>query len=663
MAKITITSLTVENLGPFRERQVIGLQVRSGKPVVLVKALNGSGKTTLLTALQVGLYGQKAINAFRRSEYDQLLLGLQRADATGNSVIEIEVIAESGDQKSKLTVRREWVRKAAGLNESLTVYLDGEVDIDFTQNWEEFIDGILPAELVQLFLFDGEKIEALANPDRLPDLLRHATEVFLGIGGIDSLGNDLKAVERRAALKYKGASDEFESVRASVEGLDAQLTDLDARHAMLLQEQAAARNEQERAQVRLDRYSADAQRQGLAAYEQAARIRDSMLLTRKTAAEAKTSLADAMSDPFAPLAWVSGLWSRYEAIWTQDQHSRFAKRMSDEFRQRDSRVVAALTTAAPKASVELVRQLLADDLKRYRGERVGRAVLQDADPGEGKRRRDESVARLKKELSGLTAARSKLDRAEQQVGQIPAEEQMGGILRGMQERSKTVASAEVRLADRTRQLEETASHANHLRVRLNAAQDRMSTEFRDRSLEGKALEASARARAALVLFKEKLLASKAHWLSSMITTEFKSLLRKRNLISQVIVDPSSYRVSIMDGRSKELPMDRLSAGERQLLAISVLSALIKERRGHFPVVVDTPLARLDQQHRATLVRRFFAEVSHQVVVLSTDQEVEGSAYEALRPYTNAEYSLEFDDATGRTTILPIPATAARAGVA
>jgi DNA sulfur modification protein DndD len=325
--------------------------------------------------------------------------------------------------------------------------------------------------------------------------------------------------------------------------------------------------------------------------------------------------------------------------------------------------VAALTTAAPKASVELIRQVLADDLKRYRSERVSRVVLQDADPGEAKRRRDDGIARLKKELSGITAARSKLDRAEQQVGQIPAEEQMGGILRGMQERSKTVASAEARLADLTRQLDETASHANHLRVRLNAAQERMSTEFRDRSLEGKALEASVRARAALVLFKEKLLASKAHWLSSMITTEFKSLLRKRNLISQVIVDPSSYRVSIMDGRGKELPMDRLSAGERQLLAISVLSALIKERRGHFPVVVDTPLARLDQQHRSTLVRRFFAEVSHQVVVLSTDQEVEGSAYEALRPYTNAEYSLEFDDATGRTTILPSSTVAAGTGVA
>ena len=187
-------------------------------------------------------------------------------------------------------------------------------------------------------------------------------------------------------------------------------------------------------------------------------------------------------------------------------------------------------------------------------------------------------------------------------------------------------------------------------MKLNAAQERLGTEFRDRSLEAKGLEASARARRTLVVFKERLLASKAQWLSDVITTEFRNLLRKRNLIARVLVDPVTYKVSIENGKHQELPMDRLSAGERQLLAISVLSALIKERKGRFPVVVDTPLARLDQQHRSALIKRFFATVSHQVVVLSTDQEVEGVAYETLKPFTNAEYTLDFDDATGHTTI-------------
>jgi len=68
------------------------------------------------------------------------------------------------------------------------------------------------------------------------------------------------------------------------------------------------------------------------------------------------------------------------------------------------------------------------------------------------------------------------------------------------------------------------------------------------------------------------------------------------------------------------------------------------------VVVDTPLARLDQEHRSSLIKRFFATVSHQVVVLSTDQEVDGIAYDTLKPYTNSEYSLDYNDGVGSTTI-------------
>ena len=102
MAKITIANISIENFGPFRERQTLDLGVSGGRPVILVKALNGSGKTTLLTALQIGLYGHKAINGMRRSEYEQMLLGLHRKDALGNPVVEIGVKVEIGGSRREM---------------------------------------------------------------------------------------------------------------------------------------------------------------------------------------------------------------------------------------------------------------------------------------------------------------------------------------------------------------------------------------------------------------------------------------------------------------------------------------------------------------------------------------------------------------------------------
>lgn len=651
MAKITITNVSIENLGPFRERQTINLEVNTGKPVVLVKALNGSGKTTLLTALQVGLYGLKALPGFKRSEYEQLMGGLRRKDAQGNGAVEIGVVVEVSGARRQLTVRREWSARADSLHETIAVFEDGSVDLDFSQTWDEFIGSILPAELVQLFLFDGEKIEALANPERLPDLLKRATEVFLGIGGIEALGNDLKALERRAALKNKNTSDAFESARASVVAWDTQTKELEARIARLTQEQAAARNAAEQARVALDRYTSEAQRKGLVAYEQAATIRNAVVVARKAEDTARMGLAEAMSDPVLPLAWLSSLWPAYCEAWEQDLHARHSKLLGQEFRKRDQRVLEALPKNLSKSAIDALRGALAQDLKAYTATRgSGGPRLRDAPPRDVERQLQVGRSRVQRELDSLAAARRQLDKAEQHIGQIPAEEQIGDILAELQERSKVMAAADGHLAALTQQLEEAQGNLAHVRLRLNAAQERLGTEFRDRSMEAKGLEASARARKTLTVFKDRLLASKAQWLSEMITGEFRNLLRKRNLIASVLVDPATYQVSIKDGKQQELPMDRLSAGERQLLAISVLSALIKERKGRFPVVVDTPLARLDQQHRSALIKRFFATVSHQVVVLSTDQEVDGAAYEALKPFTSAEYSLDFDDTLGRTTV-------------
>ncbi|OZI16208.1 DNA sulfur modification protein DndD [Bordetella genomosp. 7] len=650
MAKITISSISIENFGPFRERQTIDLTVKAARPVILVKALNGSGKTTLLTALQVGLYGHKALTDFRRSEYEQLLRGLQRKDTQGNAVIEIGVAVEIGGLRRRLMVQREWTRKGNELVERLSVFEGGNKDLHFSLTWDEFIGSILPAELVQLFLFDGEKIEALANPDRLPDLLKRATEVFLGIGGIESLANDLKALERRAMLKSKNVSADFDAARTSVSTWRQQAEELEEKLQRLAQDQAASRNSVEQAQLELDRFSVEAQRHGLKAYEQAAEIKNSVVVGKKNAELARAKLVEAISDPVLPIAWLPKLWAKYREAWDQDQHARHARLLAQEFKRRDQRIVTLLESSLPRDMLDALRKTLSSDLRSYTVPPTQSVALQEAPAKDTERDLSNSKSRLKEALADLKKAQSELDKAEQRIGQIPAEEQIAGVLRELQERSKVVSAAETQLADTTRRVEEMQGQLNHVRIRLNAAQERLGVEFRDRSLEAKSLDASGRARKALALFKERLLASKAQWLSTVITAEFRNLLRKRNLIAKVLVDPETYRVSIEDNKHQELPMDRLSAGERQLLAISVLSALIKERKGRFPVVVDTPLARLDQQHRSTLIKRFFATVSHQVVVLSTDQEVDGLAYETLKPFTNAEYSLDFDDATGCTAI-------------
>jgi DNA sulfur modification protein DndD len=640
MAKLTINNISIENLGPFRERQIFDLSVHSKRPVILIKALNGSGKTTLLTSLQIGLYGYKAINQARRTEYDQLISGLQRTDATGPARIEMQLGIEVGDHTQLLTIRREWLPKENGHRERFRVFVGHSEDLALAEDWDDFINGILPVELVHLFLFDGEKIEALANPERLPELLRRATEVFLGVGGIDALSGDLRALERRAIKKSALAGN---SDAQQVGEYELQLEKLKAQIAILSQRQAQARNVLDDAQRKLEEYSVEAQRRGLKAYQQAAELSARVKLCEQQFEQAQSTLVAALEDPLLPLAWLNPLWSDFKDQWRKDHDAKNAHLLIEEFSARDRRILALLADTVPSAESS-VAQLLAADLHALKTVEQCPSVFF---PGGNPFELDLGLAQAKQNMrfaqEAVMMAREAMEKARYAVEQIPDTEQISAVFNSMQDHTQTVSTSEWKLQELSRELEELRGKQAHLEIRYNAAMSRNRAELKEGAFHAISMDAADRAKKTLSIFRDRLLASKAEWLSEMITSEFKLLLRKRNLISRVIVEPQTYSVSIEDANGHLLPMERLSAGERQILAIAVLSALIRERKGRFPVVVDTPLARLDRQHREALVHSFFAKVSHQVLVLSTDEEVEGSVHNALDQHLSREYELTFDD--------------------
>ncbi len=62
-----------------------------------------------------------------------------------------------------------------------------------------------------------------------------------------------------------------------------------------------------------------------------------------------------------------------------------------------------------------------------------------------------------------------------------------------------------------------------------------------------------------------------------------------------------------------------------------------------PTVIDTPLGRLDSSHRSNLVQRYFPNASHQVILLSTDEELNETYYPMLKHAVGRTYLLEYDE--------------------
>jgi DNA sulfur modification protein DndD len=166
------------------------------------------------------------------------------------------------------------------------------------------------------------------------------------------------------------------------------------------------------------------------------------------------------------------------------------------------------------------------------------------------------------------------------------------------------------------------------------------------------LHTAAQVKQTLALFKQKLKLHKLNHLEDQVTKHFLYLLRKPDFIHRVQIDTETFKLSLYDQDGELLPKHRLSAGEKQILAIALLWGLAQASGRQLPVAIDTPLGRLDSEHRHHLVERYFPQASHQVMLLSTDTEIRQAEVTQLRAAgaIAREYRLDYDLNARHTTV-------------
>jgi DNA sulfur modification protein DndD len=178
--------------------------------------------------------------------------------------------------------------------------------------------------------------------------------------------------------------------------------------------------------------------------------------------------------------------------------------------------------------------------------------------------------------------------------------------------------------------------------------DEAEAEF-DRDDRRRTIQLAGRTRDVMREFLERATARRIDRLAARIAESFRYLLRKQTLVERVAIDPGNFGITLYDKGGRPLAKERLSEGEKQLFAIAILWGLSHASARPLPAIVDTPMARLDAAHRRNLVEQYFPNASHQVVILSTDTEVDRASYAALAPYVARAYHLVYDEAEKATT--------------
>lgn len=151
-------------------------------------------------------------------------------------------------------------------------------------------------------------------------------------------------------------------------------------------------------------------------------------------------------------------------------------------------------------------------------------------------------------------------------------------------------------------------------------------------------------------YRIRLQQRKTDILANTMTDCYKKLAYKKHLIEKIQMDPVTLDIHYLNGSNEEVEKKKLSAGEKQLMVISLLWALAICSKKKLPVIIDTPLSRLDSIHREALILTYFPNASEQTIILSTDSEIDQKYYELLKPHIGDEFTLVYDDELMKTTI-------------
>jgi DNA sulfur modification protein DndD len=154
----------------------------------------------------------------------------------------------------------------------------------------------------------------------------------------------------------------------------------------------------------------------------------------------------------------------------------------------------------------------------------------------------------------------------------------------------------------------------------------------------------------LAEFSIKLTQMRVTQLEDLFAKSYRKLARKEDLKLSTKIDPATFDVTLVDSDGVAINRKSMSAGEKQIFAFAILEALGKLSGKVLPVVVDTPLGRLDSKHRDKLVQHYFPEASEQVILLSTDTEVDEDFFSAMAHEISHSYEIEFDQQTRCSTL-------------
>lgn len=638
-----INRLTMHNFGVYAGTNVFEFTHKN--PIVLIGGMNGRGKTTFLEAILLSLYGSNSI-AYKESKYNSynqyLRSYVNKNNWSQSSYIELEFVMNESSNDTYV-VRREWNALSKITKEIICVKQNGEYSEFLTKNWAMFVENILPSALSSFYFFDGEKIAELAV-DNTNEQIKESIRSMLGITILDVLKNDLGRCIRKIEKKNVNneVSEKLEMLRQERDQAAKRIGKKDVEIVGVTSkiENINAAIEQLHKQYEIRGGVVIEQRQEL--MQKRAKIQTDI---DKNAEELVSLAATEL-----PLYLVKDLISQIK-LQAEDEHNDFI--MQQALEQMDIYLteyseINPSSTEFSHDFIEFVREQTKKEATSVIYEMSDHALFQMNDLVESSL--EQSIDSAKAELNQKKILQKQIDEVDSYLTLDINEKELTEIYNQIKDKENELIQLQLELS----KLQQERSVINAILI-SNTAEFNRDVEAYLQKIElqddaDRMLKYSNMAIKILEVYTIELQKRKTGVLGKTITECYKKLANKKNMIQEIAMDPETLNMRYLDENGTEVLKDSLSAGEKQLMVIAILWALALCSKKKLPVIIDTPLSRLDSQHRTSIITTYFPNASDQTIILSTDTEIDQNYYDMMKDSVGDEFTLVYSEESKSTSI-------------
>lgn len=664
---LNIAKLEMMNFKRFYGHHSLDLfsEPERDKNLVLIGAENGMGKTSIHEAINYALYEYPDLPKITtKPDYITAVSDRLNRKALDNGEtdywVALELTTSPQGSQRELRIERKWevdVSSRKVTNVKLGLYENGRL-IDWVENeaYQDFLRSILPPRISPYFFFDGEKIQEFAEDENFERMKEGILDI-LHINVYRRLIDDLKkhvvdTIEKNDVQPYE--HDDLYKILEEAERIERD---------MQKEQERLEENKREQDEVQVENKLIDEELRRIA--RPGAPKRDALLIEKAHIEDAIDKIKENVekSIDYLPLLMSRNLLSLLETTLVDEQSNKGLIEIKEVLREKINRVGKEVFNENSEVPQEF--RLSKQQVKLYRElyRSVSYNVFELSDGKEKTIIHDIGTGERQKILSRIADAKAAIPEV---IENLNDREKLTNELRSIENDLKATTDDPqiTELIERSGLLREKLGRLQQEQITLEADLQRLQADLAKRRKQiddrqskreattkaKKAINLAQNAQKALHAFIKKLAPEKLALLKDNFEYMYKLLRKPEDPVHKVEIDKDTWKVILYDNKNRPLEKRVFSAGMKQMYALSLLWALSKASGKEFPIVIDTPVGRLDKRNRWALFEKYLPHAGRQVIVLSTDTEVDIEATRKLAPHVAKQYRLEYDPLMESTII-------------